>query len=70
MVDEDFQSMVKHHLLGEMIANGATQKVVKIEDAEDHLSDGWEFVDMIGVSLGSTRIELAGRLLLQRQLGN
>ena len=44
MEDEDFQGMVRKRLLGEMINNGATQKVVPAAEVEAHLSKGWEFV--------------------------
>lgn len=44
MEDEEFQGMVRKRLLGEMINNGATQKVVPAADVESHLSKGWEFV--------------------------
>jgi hypothetical protein len=42
--DQTFQAMVKQRLLGEMINNGATQKTVSMEDVEDHLAQGWEYV--------------------------
>jgi hypothetical protein len=42
--DEDFQSMVKQKLLGEMVNNGSTQKVVDQRDVEKYISQGWEFV--------------------------
>lgn len=47
MGDEEFQAMVRQRLLGEMINNGVTQKVVKVEEVEDHLANGWEFVSAL-----------------------
>jgi hypothetical protein len=42
--DEDFQTMVKQRLLGEMINNGATQKVVDLKEVEEYVASGWEYV--------------------------
>ncbi|MGC8832071.1 MAG: tyrosine-type recombinase/integrase [Thermoproteota archaeon] len=42
--DEDFQSMVKEKLLGNMVNNGSTQKVVEVNQLEKYLNQGWEFV--------------------------
>jgi hypothetical protein len=42
--DETFQATVKQRLLGEMINNGATQKVVDLDKIEAHISKGWEYV--------------------------
>ena len=38
------QTMIKQRLLGEMINNGATQKIVSLEEVEPHIKKGWEFV--------------------------
>ncbi len=42
--DEEFQSMVKQRLLGEMVNNGAVQKVVGVNEVERYIGEGWEFV--------------------------
>ena len=44
MDDDTLRTMVRQRLLGEMINNGATQKIVKVDEVETHLSKGWEFV--------------------------
>jgi len=42
--NEELQSIVRQKLLGEMVNNGATQKVVSLDEVEKHIADGWEFV--------------------------
>jgi len=42
--DEEFQSIVKQRLLGDMVNNGATQKTVDVGEVEEYLASGWEFV--------------------------
>jgi len=42
--DEEFQSMVRRRLLGSMENNGARQKAVPINEVDNYLADGWEFV--------------------------
>ena len=44
MDDETFQEMVRKRLLGAMMNNGASQKVVKVDEVEGYLSRGWDFV--------------------------
>jgi hypothetical protein len=44
MDDEEFQETVRKKLVGSMINNGASQRVVPINDLEGYLSDGWDFV--------------------------
>jgi len=42
--DEEFQEMVRRRLLGAMVNNGATQKVVDVNELEKFLAQGWEFI--------------------------
>lgn len=42
--DEDFQAMVRQKLLGVMQNNGKRQKVINMDEVEERLSEGWEFV--------------------------
>jgi hypothetical protein len=42
--DEELQSLVKKRLLGVQTANGASQKVVNVGEANDYLAKGWEYV--------------------------
>ncbi|MHA1410000.1 MAG: site-specific integrase [Candidatus Odinarchaeia archaeon] len=44
MGDEEFQETVRRKLLGSMVNNGNSQRVVKIEDVDEFLSKGWNFV--------------------------
>jgi hypothetical protein len=44
MDDEAFQKMVRKRLLGAMANNGASQKVIDVNEVERFLSDGWDFV--------------------------
>ncbi len=44
MDDESFQKMVREKLLGAMANNGARQKVIRLDDIENYISQGWEFV--------------------------
>jgi len=43
MSDEELQTIIRKRLLGEK-ANDCTQKVVSINDVENYLEKGWEFV--------------------------
>ena len=36
--------MVRQKLLSVMENNGARQKIVRVEEIENHLAQGWEFV--------------------------
>jgi integrase len=44
MGDEEFQETVRRKLLGSMVNNGNNQKVVQLENVEEFLSKGWNFV--------------------------
>ena len=44
MSDEELQSIVRKRLLGGQVANGASQKVVSVGEANDYLAKGWEYV--------------------------
>jgi uncharacterized membrane protein YqiK len=41
---EEFLAMVRQRLLGEMVNNGATQRVVALDEVEKYVAQGWEFV--------------------------
>ncbi|MEM3488929.1 MAG: site-specific integrase [Nitrososphaerota archaeon] len=47
MSDGEFQDMVRQKLLDIMSNNGARQKVIKIDEIENHISHGWEFVSLL-----------------------
>ena len=44
MGDETFQETVRRKLLGSMVNNGNTQRVVRLEDVEAFLRRGWNYV--------------------------
>jgi hypothetical protein len=44
MTDEAFQEMVRRRLLGSMVNNGASQRVIDVDEVERFLSKGWDFV--------------------------
>jgi hypothetical protein len=44
MDDETFQETVRKKLLGSMVNNGASQKVINVKEVERFLSGGWDFV--------------------------
>ena len=44
MGDEAFQEMVRRKLMGAMMNNGASQRVVGVDEVERFLSGGWDFV--------------------------
>jgi len=44
MDDETFQEVVRKRLLGVMVNNGVSQKVVDVDEVERFLSEGWDFV--------------------------
>jgi hypothetical protein len=44
MSDEELQNIVRKRLLGGQVANGASQKVVSVSEANDYLAKGWEYV--------------------------
>jgi len=44
MDDSEFQETVRKKLLGSMVNNGNSQRVVSLDDVEEFLSRGWNFV--------------------------
>jgi hypothetical protein len=42
--DEELQNIVRKRLLGGQASNGASQKVVSVDEANDYLAKGWEYV--------------------------
>jgi len=44
MSDEEFQDTVRKRLVGSMVNNGNSQRVVSVEDVEEFLGKGWSFV--------------------------
>ncbi|MFH2112026.1 MAG: site-specific integrase [Candidatus Bathyarchaeota archaeon] len=44
MDDTEFQETVRKKLLGSMVNNGNNQRVVSLDDVEEYLSRGWNFV--------------------------
>ena len=44
LTDEELQTLVRKRLLGERADDCGRQKVVTLNDVENHLSDGWEYV--------------------------
>ncbi|MHA1410263.1 MAG: site-specific integrase [Candidatus Odinarchaeia archaeon] len=44
MSDEEFQEMVRRRLVGSMVNNGNSQRVVPLDDVEEFLGRGWSFV--------------------------
>ena len=42
--DEEFQGLVRERLLGKMANNGTKQKVIDLDEVEDNVAKGWEFV--------------------------
>jgi integrase len=42
--DEELQTIVRKKLLGNEITNGNKQKVVNIDEADEYLAKGWEYV--------------------------
>jgi hypothetical protein len=44
MSDEEFQEIVRRRLVGSMMNNGNSQRVVALGDVEDFLGRGWNFV--------------------------
>lgn len=58
---EELQNAVRNRLLGGQPTNGASQKVVSIDEANDFLEKGWEYVDKLPnnkviVKLSSTKL--------------
>jgi len=47
MEPEEFQKLVREKLVKEVINNGVKQKVVGVDNIENHLSHGWEFVSVL-----------------------
>ena len=44
MSDEEFQETVRRRLVGSLVNNGNSQRVVALGDVEDFLGRGWSFV--------------------------
>ncbi len=44
MSDEELQNIIRKRLLGLQASNGASQKVVSVDEANDYLAKGWEYV--------------------------
>lgn len=44
VTDEGLQEIVRKRLLGVQATNGAKQKVVSVDEANDYLTQGWEYV--------------------------
>ena len=42
--DEELQNIIRKRLLGLPAPNGASQKVVSVDEANDYLAKGWEYV--------------------------
>lgn len=47
MTDEEVQESVRNRLLGLKAENGSKQMVVNVNEANDYLSKGWEYVDKL-----------------------
>ena len=47
MSDEELQTIVRKRLLGVQQSNGASQKVVSVDEANNYLAKGWEYVDKL-----------------------
>lgn len=48
LTDDEFHKLVKQRLLGVISSNGSKQKVVAVEDMDQYLDKGWEYVASIG----------------------
>ena len=44
MPDEEFQEMVRRRLVGSLVNNGNSQRVIPLDDVEEFLGRGWSFV--------------------------
>jgi nitrogen regulatory protein PII len=44
MDDEAFQEIIRRRLLGAMVNNGTSQRTVGVDELDDYLSGGWDFV--------------------------
>jgi hypothetical protein len=47
MSDEELQNILRKRLLGGQAPNGASQKVVSVDEANNYLAKGWEYVDKL-----------------------
>ena len=47
LTDEEVQESVRNRLLGIKAENGSKQKVVDVDEANDYLTKGWEYVAKI-----------------------
>jgi len=48
MTPEDINLKVKERMLGAMLNNGSKQKVITLNEVENHIGQGWEYVNTIG----------------------
>ena len=44
MSDEELQNIIRKRVVGMQQLNGASQKVVSVDEANDYLAKGWEYV--------------------------
>ena len=47
MKDEEFQRIVRERLLGYMVNNGKKQRVIRANEIEDYINNGWEFIALL-----------------------
>ena len=56
MSDEEFQETVRRRLVGSMVNNGNSQRVVSLDDVEEFLGKGWSFVAKLSEEKAILRI--------------
>ena len=56
MSDEEFQETVRKRLIGSLVNNGNSQRVVSISDVEEFLGKGWSFVAKLSEEKAILRI--------------
>ena len=56
MSDEEFQETVRKRLIGSMVNNGNSQRVVSLNDVEEFLGKGWSFVAKLSEEKAILRI--------------
>jgi hypothetical protein len=57
MSDEEFQETVRRRLVGSMVNNGNSQRVVSLEDVEEFLGRGWSFVAKLSDNKAVVKID-------------